>query len=66
MLTNSMNFNQLKYQTNPVVKESLFTYLEFPKRNVGKNYLIKQSKVELEDSLVVALEDITTEEQNFF
>ena len=66
MLTNQKRFDQLEYYSNPVIEESIFTYLEFPTTNKADNFSIKRSKVELEDNLLVTLEDINTQEQEFF
>ena len=44
----------------------MISYFEFPKSSQAFIYEIKQSRVDLEDNLVVTLEDVNTDELEFF
>ena len=66
MLTNRKRFDQLEYFNNPIVKESVINYLEFPKTNQKVLYKVSQAEVELEDSLLVTLEDLNERKREFF
>ena len=49
-----------------MIKESTFIYHEFPTSNRIIDYSLRHTKVELEDNLLVTLEDINTDELEFY
>lgn len=61
-----MRFNELEYENEPVVKESIINWYEFPRQPVIKNISIKESKVVREDNLFMEIPGLTAVEQNFF
>ena len=62
LLSNRKHFDQLEYRQNPVIRESKLIYHEFPHTNRLIDYSFRHTKVDLEDSLLVTLEDVDTEE----
>ena len=62
-MTNKTRFNQLEYETNPVVKEADLDYMFFPIKNQLLEYVIEKTEVDLEDNLIIALQGITNVEE---
>ncbi len=55
-----MRFDQLEYfKDSPVVKESQFRIFDLPNLHESRTFAIKESILEHEDSLLMAIESIT-------
>lgn len=67
MWTNRMRFDQLEYSKNsPVVKESTFKIFDVPNLQESRTFAIKQSILERDDNLMIAIESVTVKEEEFF
>lgn len=67
MMTNSMRLDQLEYEKEtPVIKESRILFFEFPNLQQVRTFSIKETILEREDNLLMAIEAVTGDEDNFF
>ena len=61
-MTNKSRFNQLEYNTEPIIKEANFDYMFLPVQNQLLEYIISKSEVDRDDNLFIALQGITNVE----
>ena len=65
--SNRKRFNQLDYSSDsPVVKESFIQWLPLPRSQKTYNMNIKFAELEREDSLMMAINGVTTQNEPFF
>ena len=62
IMTNKSRFNQLEYNTEPIIKEANFDYMFLPVQNQLLEYIISKSEVDRDDNLFIALQGITNVE----
>ncbi len=67
MLTNRMRFDQLEFfKDSPVVKESTLKYYDVPTLQESRIFKVKESILEREDNLLMAVESVTGVEDEYF
>ena len=67
MMTNRMRFDQLEYsKDSPVVKESSIKYFNVPTLQEFRIFKVKESILEREDNLLMAVESVTGDEDEYF
>jgi hypothetical protein len=67
MWTNRMRFDQLEYfKETPVYKESTMKFFDIPNLLESRFFTVKESILEREDNLLMAVESLTEIEETYF